>query len=311
MGRDVKRVPVDFGWPLNEIWEGYLTPDRLQGETCRSCNGSGQTHFGWWLHYFCYEIAMLASDVHKQDRGRPMHPWLAEFSQAHGHFEYSDVGEWKRDYEVRDRERLRGMRSRFVLDRPGRDALSFVHGIIRRAYEIRHAEGGEYAQYYTPDDVPAVEDCGSSIGISSAGTGVGNIQSALMTVLQDAAGCSLACEDCGGEGEHERYEGQRAERRAWEPYEPPTGEGWQLWETVSEGSPISPVFDSAEGLARWLSEDATRDNPKWYRDSSDLMSYEAALRFIGVGWAPTLIGTSATGVVSGEKYVGEHGAGGG
>lgn len=36
--------------------------------------------------------------------------------------------------------------------------------------------------------------------------------------------------------------------------DPPTGEGFQLWESTSEGSPISPVFPSAEDLAEWMSE---------------------------------------------------------
>jgi len=40
-------------------------------------------------------------------------------------------------------------------------------------------------------------------------------------------------------------------------YEPPTGEGFQLWETTSEGSPVSPVFASAEELADWCTVHAT------------------------------------------------------
>ncbi len=46
-------------------------------------------------------------------------------------------------------------------------------------------------------------------------------------------------------------------RGRWQPTEPPTGEGYQLWETVSEGSPISPVFASTEALAAWCEEQAT------------------------------------------------------
>jgi len=33
---------------------------------------------------------------------------------------------------------------------------------------------------------------------------------------------------------------------------PPKGDGYQCWETTSEGSPISPVFDSIEKLCDWL-----------------------------------------------------------
>ena len=33
--------------------------------------------------------------------------------------------------------------------------------------------------------------------------------------------------------------------------EPPKGEGYQLWETTSEGSPISPVFETLDKLCEW------------------------------------------------------------
>ena len=39
--------------------------------------------------------------------------------------------------------------------------------------------------------------------------------------------------------------------------EPPTGEGYQLWETTSEGSPVSPVFASLDELCEWCEENAT------------------------------------------------------
>ena len=33
--------------------------------------------------------------------------------------------------------------------------------------------------------------------------------------------------------------------------EPPKGDGYQLWETVSEGGPVSPVFRTLEELSDW------------------------------------------------------------
>jgi len=39
----------------------------------------------------------------------------------------------------------------------------------------------------------------------------------------------------------------------WKSYEPPKGEGYQCWETTSEGSPISPVFKTFDELCEWLS----------------------------------------------------------
>jgi hypothetical protein len=54
---------------------------------------------------------------------------------------------------------------------------------------------------------------------------------------------------------------------AWQGTDPPEGEGWQLWETTSEGSPVSPVFPSAEELADWCADNATWfADARWTRD---------------------------------------------
>lgn len=39
--------------------------------------------------------------------------------------------------------------------------------------------------------------------------------------------------------------------------EPPNGKGYQLWENCSEGSPISPVFETLEKLCEWAEKFAT------------------------------------------------------
>lgn len=38
------------------------------------------------------------------------------------------------------------------------------------------------------------------------------------------------------------------------PDHPPRGEGWQLWDNVGDGSPMTPVFATAEELARHCAE---------------------------------------------------------
>jgi hypothetical protein len=53
------------------------------------------------------------------------------------------------------------------------------------------------------------------------------------------------CLDCDGSGRQGIYEG------------PPEGPGWQLWETTTEGSPQSPVFETPEQLAAWCTDNAT------------------------------------------------------
>lgn len=77
---------------------------------------------------------------------------------------------------------------------------------------------------------------------------------------------SLECEVCHGRGmvctdeEYAAYDN-------WTGTEPPVGEGWQLWETTTEGSPQSPVFASAEELADWCAPNATWfADQRWSRD---------------------------------------------
>ena len=87
------------------------------------------------------------------------------------------------------------------------------------------------------------------------------------------AGVYGQCEHCKGEGTLYRDDAARQQVEDWTETEPPEGPGWQLWETVSEGSPLSPVFASPEELARWCTDNA-------WLDTTHKTSYEAWLRMI-------------------------------
>ena len=41
MGREVKRVALDFDWPIDKVWEGFLMPDEFCPIPCRHCDQSG------------------------------------------------------------------------------------------------------------------------------------------------------------------------------------------------------------------------------------------------------------------------------
>lgn len=245
MGREIKRVPLDFDWPLNKVWGGFLSPDSLDGEPCDHCNG-GETWASRWLYLLCTRIGMLATDVRDQEQGRPMHPWLANDT-------YPPTS-WRT----------------FNVKRPSADIVTLLAAIAGKK----------------PEQVG---------GFFSA-----NVEHDLYKAIVKASGLESwgSCEHCDGNGEHERYPGQRAERDAWTHTEPPTGEGWQLWETVSEGSPISPVFPDAEGLAQWLTTPAS-----CWGATKRPMTIEQARGFVGVGWAPSGFIT-AGGVHDGAEYVG-------
>lgn len=66
--------------------------------------------------------------------------------------------------------------------------------------------------------------------------------------------------------------------------EPPLGQWYQMWETTSEGSPISPPFETAEELAHWLVD----NNASSF--GSMTATYESWLGMIqGGGYAPSAI----------------------
>lgn len=231
MGREIHRVALDFDWPLNKPWKGYLSPDELQGESCRECRGSGQTAAGWWLQHLSQRFEILAGDIGAQERGRPLHPWIAEDP-----YPYS--------------ERV-GYNTEVI--RPSEDMAELLaalegHNDIER---VKNRGGSNYAVYKTLIKASGIENWGQ-------------------------------CKACEGKGVLEEYEGQFAERDAWKPVDPPAGEGWQLWETVSEGSPISPVCATREEFIAWLMND-------YYWGSNGPLTKEQAENFVESAWAPSFI----------------------
>lgn len=73
--------------------------------------------------------------------------------------------------------------------------------------------------------------------------------------------------------------------------EPPAGEGWQVWETVTDGSPITPVFPTAEALIEHLcTKGTTADQYRLARGwQRSLPSRQEAESFVRVGWAPSAV----------------------
>lgn len=101
-----------------------------------------------------------------------------------------------------------------------------------------------------------------------------------------ALGIIENCPECGGGGSIESYRGQREEAEAWEPEGPPAGDWWQVWETVSEGSPVTPAFAADVELVDYLVEkgdawDQRRGSGGWGR--------AAAEKFVSSGFAMSMM----------------------
>ncbi len=68
MGRELRRVPLDFDWPIDKTWDGYLNPHYAE---CSDCD-VGMTTAGRYLSHLTQLILIAGSD---SIRGRK-HPWI-------------------------------------------------------------------------------------------------------------------------------------------------------------------------------------------------------------------------------------------
>lgn len=228
MGREVKRVPLDFGWPLDEPWEGYLHPQ------WRPCPGgdceNGSTTAGRWVECLAH-LLLMVGEAGISDR--PLHPWLLEVPLNPGR-------------------------------KPGPEAAELSGALAGRA------PSGAFGH-------DAIDRWRATNAIIKAAG------------LPDDW---HICKVCKG---HAIHPADIEASETWERTDPPQGDGWQLWETVSEGSPISPVFASADELAVWMSSPGRGRN--W-------VPPEVAAKFISEGWAPSLMASPGTGIVSGVEFIG-------
>ena len=274
MSRQVRRVPLDFDWPLHKIWHGFLMPDKFNEQPCPDCTNGwsppAQNLYDLWYGKTPFDPASTGSTPWRHDsppiRARAERH-IAEAPQYYGKGEAAIQQEGQRLADLFNGQWCHHLSQDDV------DALADAGRLRRFTHTWDRDNGWQKIE-------PAVRPTAAQVNEWSIG-GPGHDGINAHVVIEARCkreGIDPTCRTCGGHASLEKYEGQRAEAEAWEPTEPPEGDGWQLWETVSEGSPISPVFSTAEALAAWMSDPARGE---------DWVPAETAYRFIGVGWAPT------------------------
>jgi hypothetical protein len=292
VSREIRRVPLDFDWPHREVWTGYLMPDHLRPGRCPDCDGAG-----WSTHA-----------KHLQDL------W-------YGYIPFDPASNGSTPFTA-DTPAVRAFAERNVTNAPGFYGTA-EHATRREAQRLADLWNGQWGHHLNADDVAALLAADRLLDLTHTCTrenGWQRIDPPVVPTPQqvnewslrgfghDSTNCWAAikarcgregvdylCARCGGDPNVWRDGAHKAAYESWTRTDPPTGEGWQLWETVSEGSPISPVFPTADLLAQWIAD------PERGRD---WMPLPAAQQFVRAGWAPTLVMTPETGVVSGTEWVG-------
>jgi hypothetical protein len=291
MSYRIYRVPLDFDHPLDEGWPGFLMPDRFAETPCPDCKDGYSPHAQYlrdlWYGYRPFNPSSTGSTPWQPDS-----PVIREFAQRtilqsrNRHTHERAI--------VREAQRLAArFNSRWSCHLSQDDVNALV--AAERLYTFTHTwseEGGWQA--IEPPVVPTAAQVNEwsiyGIGHDVINAGI------VIRARCEREGVDVLCPTCQGEASIEAYPGQRAEADAWEPTDPPKGEGWQLWETISEGSPISPVFSTADQLAVWMSQPAR---------GVDWVPRDAAAAFIAAGWAPSGVSVAGTpGFVSGIEFIG-------
>ncbi len=216
MGREIKRVALNYEFKLGEVWPGFINPHYKECPHCMH----GSTTGGKRLEDLV-SLIMLSGDDAREGRA---HPYFYNAPL------YNTSGRMVLSPDIADlTEGLAGRKPSFM----GHDVC---------------------------DKWTATKKIIAAAGLP-ADWGI--------------------CPHCKGDAIDpeikEVYE-------AWKETPPPSGPGYQLWSTTTEGTPMTPVFDTPEGLAHYCATEKVSS----LGDTTE--NYETWLKFInGSGWAVSAI----------------------
>ena len=262
MGRTIKRVSPDFDHPLHDIWPGFVNPHLADLRDCPHC-ANGYNVAGQLLGALWYR--------HRHDEAR-------QLLLAHRLALPVDLVTFAEGILAIGRVRREG----WVTNLDAGDVAALL--AEDRLYDLTHvprteeqraahrAAGGRGYLRESNGHTPTPQEVNAW---AQRAFGHDAINRHVCVEARAARyGLDTTCPACGGSGSVPDSAVQ-ARIDAWTPTEPPAGDGWQVWETVSEGSPVSPVFPDRAALVAWLVGQG--------------YSPAAAEAFAARGWVPSMI----------------------
>lgn len=225
----VKRVPLDFSWPFGVEWEGYINPHEGKSN-CSSCMGTGFNADTYRIYKDFYDLNESGANVRYEPIKETVFEKIKEIRTSQGREINWDALRYGWQYNLTQDEV---------------DAL-----VESKAFpELTHTWSEENGWERRPDHyMPTAEEVaiwnGTSLGLCEySGSIAAKVRAKRLGVYGE-------CMYCSGKGEIDyRSPEEAAAYNSWEPLEPPEGPGWQLWEDVSLGSVVTPVFETPEQLA--------------------------------------------------------------
>jgi hypothetical protein len=264
MGRTLKRVPLDFSWPLKKTWCGYLNPFSVHRVDCHECSGSGYSPHAkrfsdqWYGKAPFYPITYGAKPLTVD------HPGVVDAAKQNVERspEFYGSGATAIDREARRLFELWKGQWCHHLIQADVDALvaagrlyDFTHRPRTEEQAAALREAGGYWMREHNGYTPTADEVNTwSLG----GMAHDSINHYVCVKARcERIGVATECGACLGTGERWASAEAKADCDNWKEEEPPTGDGYQLWETTSEGSPVSPVFATIDELCAWCADNAT------------------------------------------------------
>jgi hypothetical protein len=282
MGREVRRVALDFEWPINKTWHGFLNPHwgKHVDCVCTQRGFGGASYRASELQDLWYGHRAFRPEDNGSVPFEPTHPYFQEDAirkTVHSP-EFYGTGEAAILYEATRMVQLYNSQWKYHLNQSDIDIIVARYDFAFR--DLTH----EWVDGKWTEKNPNVEltkDVVQAYLLRDFGS---NISWVLIKGICEREGVSALCHECGGEGYHWPSDEDKKAYEEWEGFGPPEGDGWQLWETVSEGSPQSPVFATPEELADWLGGPRSSQKRTINRD----VTRDQWMQFIvGPGWAPS------------------------
>lgn len=263
MGRTMKRVPMDFAWPTNKVWEGYLNPYYDRSKVC-VCEGTGRSPGARLFGHQWYGKAPFDPAAYGATPLTIDHPEVQAFAQRnvtrdpgyYGSSKHALVAEAQRLFSHWKHQWCHHL---IQADVEALVEANRLHDFCRRPRNEEQAEALKQAGGYWMREHNGYMPTADEVNAWSL-RGMGHDAINEMICVQarcNREGIPLECHHCAGEGRVWPNPNDKKMYEEWTEYEPPTGHGYQLWETTSEGSPQSPVFETMDQLCEWCADHAT------------------------------------------------------
>lgn len=227
MGRELKRVPLNFKWEINKLWCGYHNPHSVH--ECTTCNGGG-----WSKEYkelenkwYSFENSKMEENPYRKDCLYNVNAWSNNLTDE-------DVKALIKDDRLWDFTRV---------------PITDEH---KKIVEEKMQNGGNSWLPFNNGYIPTAQEV-NEWNLRTMGHDSINAYACIKARLKKDKKSHL-CPNCKGTGADWQHPKAKRLYNSWRSYNPPVGDGFQLWCTTTEGHPMTPVFKTLEELCQYCEE---------------------------------------------------------